>query len=282
MCIFIFNYYNMGLEELYTSNKNDELKMIDYEILGLEKTLKNPKLKITREGPLAYYEVQRWDTTEIIRNKLARNPEFSYLSQDSYKPDRTWRSVKWFNISNSSLRPWMKLMVPLKIENRQIEDNVFLENCKSAINKMKSDQIYWKRITTLVNNIWINNLARVMSAFARVETANWSKWTKIWTWWLYRYESTNTYSISYYHIIPKWWWAQALQNLKMNKWDTCDPVKSWMLFLWFWCEIENDMRKKGLTIEQCLNPSVKWWYSNAAKIYNSWSKSYKNLLRNSY
>ena len=36
MCIFIFNYYNMGLEELYTSNKNDELKMVDYEILGLE------------------------------------------------------------------------------------------------------------------------------------------------------------------------------------------------------------------------------------------------------
>lgn len=247
-----------------------------------KETSKNPEIT-KREWRLVYCRVLKWDSIPKIRERLSKYPEFSYLKESTYG----WngRNEKWFNINPKSLRAGMDLMVPIKMEDRQIEDKVFLENCKTAINNMTSNSTYWKRIKTLVEKIWVNNLSRVMSAFARVETANWDKRTKIWTWWLYRYENTSTYSISYYHILAKseYAWEKALKNLGMNVWDTCDPVKAWMLFLWFWCECENYAKQKyKLTLEQCLNPNNKYRYSNASKIYNNGSSSYPSLLKGSY
>ena len=243
---------------------------------------KNPEV-VKREGKLSYCVVHKWDTTQIIRSRLARTPEFSYLSERQYAPDKSWRSTIWFNISDRSLKPWMQLQIPLKVEDRQLSDKDFFNNCKSSVSNLKSHPIYWKKISDLSNKIWDAWLARVMTAFAKVETAGGNPATKIWTWWLYRYESTTSYSISYFHILKSWWWEVALKNLGFSEWDTCDSTKAWMLFLAYWCECESYIKNKfKFGLEDCLNPKRKDWYIKAAKVYNNWSKSYPNALKKSY
>ena len=249
---------------------------------GVERSSGNPEIT-KREWRLAYCKVHQNDTIPKIRERLAKYPEFSYLKDKTY--GENWRSEIWFNIEPKHLKPWMDLMVPLKLEDRQVEDKAFFEWCKRAISNIKSNSVYWKKISELSNKIWENNLARVMSAFAKVETAGGKSGVKIWTWWLYRYENTSTYSVSYYHIIPRsgWAWDTALKNLNMKPWDTCDPIKAWMLFLWYWCECESYAKKKyWYSLEDCLDPRKPWRSNKAAKIYNSWSSSYPGVLKNSY
>ena len=249
---------------------------------NVEKTSKNPEIT-KREWRLSYCKVHPWDTIPKIRDRLSKYPEFSYLKDKVY--DWDWRNEIWFNINPKHLRAWMDLMIPLKLETRQIEDKAFFENCKKAINNIKSNFAYWKTISDLAKKIWENNLARVMSAFAKVETAGGKSNVKIWTWWLYRYEDSSTYSVSYYHVIPKSGWAGdfALKNLNMKPWDACDPIKAWMLFLWYWCECESYAKNKfWYKLEDCLDPRKPWRFNKAAKVYNSWSSSYPGLLKSSY
>ena len=235
----------------------------------------NPEIS-KAEYPLYYCRVYKNDTVSRIRNRLSKYSYFSYLKQDVYD-----NKTIWFNISDKNLKPWMDLMIPIKIEDRQRWDSEFFKKSQIAISKMESNPIYWGKIKLLSNKIWKTNLARVMSTFARAETTNWNE--KIGTWWLYRYESSTTYSISYYHIIMKWWWLASLNKLGLTQWDVCgDPIKAWMLFLWFRCEVESDVKKKWWKLEDCLNPNKKWWVSKAAAIYNPWSKSYSTRLENGY
>ncbi len=256
---------------------------------NVEKTSKNPEIT-KREWRLAYCKVHPWDTIPKIRARLWKYPEFSYLKDNVYAKYKDGKEINerseiWFNINPKHLRAWMDLMIPLKLETRQIEDKAFFENCKKAINNTKSNSTYWKRVSELVKKIWESNLARVMSAFAKVETANGKSDVKIWTWWLYRYENTSTYSVSYYHVIPKsaWAWDIALKNLNMKPWDTCDPVKAWMFFLWYWCECESYAKNKfWYSLEACLDPRKPRRFNKAAKVYNSWSSSYPGLLKTSY
>lgn len=245
-------------------NNNYEENVMDVK-KSVEKSIKNPEI-IKREWKLCYCRVLQWDTIPKIRNRLTKYPEFEYLKDPIY--GWSTRNVNWFNIEPRHLRPWMELMVPLKIEDRQLDDKAFLESCQRAIDRIKSNQKYWSTVTRLVNKIGVTKLSQVMASFARVETAHGKSGVKIWTWWLYRYESTDTYSVSYYHIVTKWWWAKALANLNMSIWDTCDPVKAWMLFLWYWCEAENGIKKRGLTLEECLNPKAPGRFTKAASIYN--------------
>lgn len=240
----------------------------------IENSLNNPEIT-KREWRLAYCRVLRWDTIPKIRNRLSKYPEFDYLKESRYQ-----NKILWFNIKDSDLRPWMNLMVPLKIEKREIGDSDFINKSKIAINQMMNNPIYWNQVKTLVQKIWKDNLARVMYAFAKVETANGNPEVKIWNWCLYRYEKTDLYSVSYYHIIPRHnrAWGIALQKLKMTVWDTCDPINAWKLFLWFWCQAVPDTTK----LETYLNPKKAWRFNKAAKIYNSWSSSYPNLLSTSY
>lgn len=266
-----------GVEKrLSTREELDELHR------GVERTTRNPEIT-KREWRLAYCKVHPWDSIPKIRDRLSKYPEFSYLKEKVY--DGNGRNEIWFNINPKHLKPWMDLMVPLKLESRQVEDSAFLEGCKRAINNIKSNSTYWKKVWELINKIWEKNLARVMSAFAKVETAGGKSGVKIWTWWLYRYESTSTYSISYYHVLTKseYAWDKARKNLGMSVWDTCDPVKAWMFFLWYRCECESYAKSKfWYKLEDCLNPTKPWWYNKAAKIYNSWSSTYPSLLKNSY
>ena len=68
----------------------------------------------------------------------------------------------------------------------------------------------------------------------------------------------------------------------MTIWEACDPVNSWMLFLWFWCECEDYAKRLWLSLDDCLNPSKSGWAKNAVRIYNSGSKSYPSSLKNCY
>lgn len=236
-----------------------------------------------KEWNVYYYKVKEWQDTTTIAKDLARYSQFNYLDPKKYGArGNTWRNEVWFNITKDALKPWMEIMIPLPLETRQFEDKEFFEVCQKAIDNIQSNPVYWKRILDLVKNIWKTDLARVMSAFAKVETAGWLAGVKIWTWWLYRYESTNRYSVSYFHVLVEWAWAKALNNLNMTPWEACDPINAWMLFLWYWCEIESALARKWFKLENYLNPKNPNRFKNAAKIYNWGSRSYPSALQKSY
>lgn len=236
-----------------------------------------------REWNVSYYTVEKWDTTTTITNKLNKYPEFNYLDPKKYgERGKTWRNETGFNIKKSDLKPGMELMIPVSLESRQFEDKEFFELCQNAIDNIQSNPIYWKRITDLVNKIWKQNLARVMSAFAKVETAAAMSNVKIWTWWLYRYESTSRYSVSYFHVLMEWAWLKALNNLGITPWEACDPINAWMLFLWYWCEVESAYKKPFANMENCLDPRDPNRFKKAARIYNWGSSSYPGMLLKSY
>lgn len=244
--------------------------------------------EIIKDWPLSLCKINPRDTTETIRHRVAKIDEFSYLNQKKYKPGRSWRSVIWFNIENKFLKPWNYIQIPIEMEKRQIDDQKFYDYCKESIRRITSgNNKYSTRIKNLISKLWKwaeRKLALIMTAFAKKETAN-TPSVKIWTWWLYRYESANCYSISYFHILMKWAWKRARDNLWFTDWDTYNPVNAWMLFLAFRCENDSDdwMKKKNLNLENCLNPNNGNWANNCTKIYNSWAwRSYSDGLKANY
>lgn len=233
------------------------------------------KTEIVRDGKISYYVVQPWDTTKIIRDRLSHIQEFSYLNEKQYAPGAWGRSYLGFNIRNNSLKPGNKIPIPIETEKRQIEDKEFFNKSKTAIDKMLNswNPNYAEKIRKLVNSAWKDSLALVMTAFAKKETTN-TPTLPIWTGQLYRYETTNRYSISYFHILMEWVWKKARDNLWFKDADCYDPVKSWMLFLAFWCECKPNL-------DNYLNPNKSWWAYRAASVYNynvrnTYSKSLQN------
>ena len=228
-------------------------------------------VKIDKSGNIPFYMTQKGDTISSIRNKLKLIPEYNYLWENWYKSS----SVS-FNIPNSKIRTCDKIPIPLKLEERTVDNKEFVEYSKQAIDRIiSSNSEYSEKVRQLVNVAWKWNVACVMAAFARNETT-WGRNEKIWTWQLYRMEKNWANSMSYFHIvINKWAWKIAKDKLKLTDSDMFDPVKSWMLFLGYWCE-------SVPKLENYLNPKKSNWYTSAQRIYNrSNINEYRSrLLRN--
>ena len=235
------------------------------------------KTEIVRESGISYYVVQPGDTTRIIRDRLWNTQEFNYLKEKQYAPGAGWRSYLGFNIRNDSLKPGNKIPIPIETEKRQIEDKEFHKRSKTAIDKILawSNSSYAEKVRKVVNSAWKDELALVMTAFAKKETTGSSK-DLIWTGQLYRYENSKRYSISYFHILMEGPWKKARDNLWFTDADCYDPVKAWMLFLAFWCETKNDL-------DRYLNPKKSGWAYRAADVYNhNVRNTYSKSLQNHY
>lgn len=233
--------------------------------------------EIIRDWKIAYVTVEPGDTTQTIRNRVGAIPEFSYLNNNIYAPIKAekWRSYVGFNIRNDSLKAWNKIPVPIEIKERQKTDKEFFESSKQAIDRILNwSSEYKEKVKKLVNSVWKDNVALVMTAFAKKETT--SKPSElIWTWQLYRYENSKRYSISYFHILMEWAWANARDKLWFKDSDLYNPINAWMLFLWYWSEVKWDK------MANFLDPRKAWWAVNAASVYNSKIKNsyWASLLR---
>ena len=253
------------LPPLFNNEHADEGNSPVHEVLW-------PGVEIIREGDIASYVVQKNDTTTSIRDKLAQYPEFEYLKDRSYRPTETnWRSTIGLNIRNDSLRAMAKaqetVFIPSKIEDRKMEAGDFFKKCKESVTNMK-DTVYADRIQNLVNKVGIDKIAKVMTAFAKCES-------NLWEQWLYRYESANSYSLSYFHILMSWGWLKARNNLRFSEAGTFDPINAGMLFLGFWCETKNWDLSRYFNLEP-------GWQNRCASVYNSRASRYPWKLKWSY
>lgn len=267
-----------------------------HPIESIESNEKMPEwLRI--ENGVYIYRVQPNDTRIWIFNKLKKYSPLSYLN-DWY----SWYSqgANWFNLSESYLPSnkfdkWVDLIVP----NREYTKNVyeFRDAQLTAIENMKNNTKYWDKIKKLFMSTkqwwyWYTEkqVADVMTAFARSESSI-EKWSEnIWECALFRYEpSSQVFSYWYHHIVLslKDWkvqksditWDKALKWLGFNIWDTCNPIRSGMLFLAYCLERKPDDYRKFFDIENNLDwccKSYNWAH------WKSYNPRYDIKLKNNY
>ena len=163
---------------------------------------------------------------------------------------------------------------------------------------MKTNSKYWDKIKKLFDSkkkwwYWYTEkqVANVMSAFARCESSNKAWNENIWECALFRYEPrSQVFSYWYHHIVlslknwvvksnPPLAWDNALLWLGFNIWETCDPIKSGMLFLAFCIEKSPDCYYKFFDIDNNLNwccDTYNW------KGWESFNPNYDEKLKDNY
>lgn len=126
---------------------------------------------ILMDGKVAFYSVKEGENLFSIRNKLKATPEFSYLNDEKYAPQDSIRNLKSFNIPAQDLKAGMIIPIPLNIKERSVDDETFYQESLRAIEEMKSDSCYKDSINLLLKNQSPTDLAILMCAFARSESA---------------------------------------------------------------------------------------------------------------
>ncbi len=177
-------------------------------------------VEVIRDKWLTFYIVQEWETLEDIYDKLSNTKEFSYLKNKSYKlpKSKNQRNINSFNILPRHIKPGMYIPIPIKETQREMNIIDFVNYSKEAISKMKQNDTYGKKIRDRIDLVWWEDeLASIMVAFARSETAiEYSSFnSSIWDVELHRWEGKyRVFSFSYYHILMEW----VIQGKKAGPW----------------------------------------------------------------
>lgn len=233
-------------------------------------------VKLLRDWPLTFYVVNQWECLSVIKEKLQKIPEFSYLSQPEYYIPKSWRNIKWFNTPANSLTPWFFLPIPMKAEDREIQIAEFKRCAQEDITQLKSDSHYGKKLSTLLKSKSEKDIINIMTAYARSETSqDWSQFMDpIWSVELHRREPKyKAYSFSYFHILMwQWPWITARKNLGLTEWDCYDATNACKLFLWYCFEKKPNNVSYFFEINNLESAKTIW------KSYN-WSREYWNKLR---
>ena len=246
-----------------------------------DETYKDKWVILIRDAWMTFYVVQEGETKkQDIREKLSSIPEFSYL-KDSLYLDK----IKGFNVPNSSLKKWLYIPIPVKVEDRRINLDEFREYSKISVQEMKADPVYWEKMKTLLDKIGEERVINTMAAYARCETAiDHEKFLDpIWTAELHRWEPTySSFSFSYYHVLMEknadgktpWPWLRARQNLWLTEWQCYHPINAWKLFLWY-CFEKNPDPTFFFIINNLSEAKVKWKAYNGESVY--WVKLWANI-----
>ena len=246
----------------------------------LDETYKDQWVTLLRDSKLTFYVVKKWESLSVIKNKLQKIPEFSYLSQEEYNIPDKWRNIYSFNTPSSSLTPWFRLPIPLKKEDREISEANFKKAAKDALNEMQTNKVYWEKTKELLKNVSEKNIIDIMTAYARCETAPDYKTfsDNIWNVELHRREpSCWAYSFSYFHILMwEWPWLDARKKLWLTEWDCYDAKNACKLFLWYCFE-----KKKGdpayfFKVKNLWDAKKVWWTYNWSP-NNYWPKFWANI-----
>lgn len=240
-------------------------------VVEKDETYKDKWITLLRDNKLTFYVVKKWESLSVIKHKLQKIPEFSYLSQEIYSIPDEWRNIYSFNTPSNSLIPWFSLPIPLKVEDREISESNFKKAARNALREMRANKVYWKKTEELLNNVSEKEIVDIMTAYARCETApDWKTFSdNIWAVELHRREpSCKAYSFSYFHILMgEWPWLTARKKLWLTEWDCYDAKNACKLFLWYCFE-----KKKG---DPAYFFKVKslWDATRVWKTYN-WSSKY--------
>lgn len=247
---------NQHKQEIFANAKNDiiinpeddQITILEWDTqisekvnkkswVELDETYKDQWVTLLRDNKLTFYVVKKWESLSVIKNKLQKIPEFSYLSQEEYNIPDNWRNIYSFNTPSSSLTPWFRLPIPLKRENREISEVDFKKAAKDALKEMKTNTVYGDKTKELLNNVSEKDIVDIMTAYARCETApDWKKFSdNIWNVELHRWEPKyKAYSFSYFHILMgEWPWLNARKKLWLTEWDCYDAKNACKLFLWY-------------------------------------------------
>ena len=270
------NWNNSGLQGWNKENLSSNESKLESKVKKDLKYEKNYGVSLIRDWKLKFYIVKNWEWLGIIKQKLSKIPEFSYLSQSDYNVPSNWtRNIHWFNTPNTSLVPWFYLPIPLKREEREISDSKFKSCAKKAIDQMENNSNYGDKVKKLLKNVKKNDVANIMAAFARSESSDDYKTfsSKIWSAELHRWEPRyKAYSFSYFHILMgEWPWMNARKKLWLTEWDCYDATNACKLFLWYCFEKKPNEPSYFFKINN-KNEAEKVW-----KTYN-WSSIYGDKL----
>ena len=254
----------------------------DFEVIK-DDTYKDKWIMLVRDAWMTFYIVQDGETKkEDIRKKLSSIPEFSYL-KDSVYDDK----IMGFNVPDASLKKWLRIPIPVRVEDRGVDINEFREYSKISIKEMINNAHYWEKTKKLIKEIGEEKVINTMIAFARCETSmdhkNFSD--QIWTTELHRWEAwsektpLNAFSFSYYHILMEmnadgktpWPWLKARLKLWLTEWQCYHPINAWKLFLWYCFEKVKSDPTYFFKINNLEEAKKKWGKYN-------WDSSYGQKL----
>lgn len=243
-------------------------------------------VKLIRDKSLNFYVVKKWEWLGIIKQKLQKIPEFSYLSDKSYSIPSDWkRNIHSFNTPNSEIKEWFYLPIPIKKEHREVSISSFKSKAKRVLNEMKSNKTYWEKVKAVLRNVNESEIVNVMAAYARSETSeDYRKFSDpIWSVELHRRETRyKSYSFSYFHILMEKAadhktsgpWLRARKNLWLSEWDCYSVENACKLFLWYCFEKSREIKRwddfffKIRSLKDATAVAVKY----------NWDSSYWNKL----
>lgn len=279
------NWYEVSFEEKeYFKNPeffNKEFKTI------IDETYRDKWVTLVRDAWMTFYIVQDGEAKkEDIRKKLSSIPEFSYLKDSVYD-----NKIMGFNVLDTSLKKWLRIPIPVKVEDRGVDINEFREYSKIALEEMKNNANYWEKTKELIKKVGEEKIINTMIAFARCETATDHKkfLDPIWTTELHRWEEwnkktpLNAFSFSYYHILMEknadgktpWPWLRARLKLWLTEWQCYHPINAWKLFLWYCFEKVKSDLTYFFKIRNLEEAKTKWWKYNWDSTY--WEKLWDNI-----
>ena len=186
------------------------------------------RISLIRDIGLTFYVVRRGDTKFGIRRKLSRLKEFSYLSGPEYGLKLTG-----FNLKAKDLRAGMLIPIPVEAKERRLTDEQFSNYCQKAIEEMKTDQKYGKKIERLLKKVKEKELVTLMLAVAKQESGG----KPLGQFEFHRWENhKRAFSFSIFHIVMRQAGFRARNKLEMTEGQTYHPKNAAKLFLAFLME----------------------------------------------
>lgn len=256
------------------------------ENLALKKEALGPGVQIIRDAWLIFYIVQKWDNLDIIRKKLAKFTEFSYLSESQYDRKDPNTKTKSFNVPAANIQAGMYIPIPLNSDVREVSPQDFSNYCYDAIQDMKADSNWYAK--ELKEILWYTTekeLIIAMLAFARSETSEeYTNFTDpLGSTELHRREPAfKAFSFTFFHILMEknsdgktpGPWLNARLKLWLTEWQCYHPKNAAKLFLAYWIEKTNG-NLKGIF------PLTEQNIVKVGKMYNG-SETYATKLGANY
>ncbi|PIQ77481.1 hypothetical protein COV82_04340 [Candidatus Peregrinibacteria bacterium CG11_big_fil_rev_8_21_14_0_20_46_8] len=178
--------------------------------------------RIFRDVGLVFYIVENdEETIAEIRQKLGRYPEFAHVQKPTKK-------VSGFNIPQKSLKKGMFIPIPLKAEERVLEDTEFAEYCSEAIRDMRLHSAYGKRVDEILDRVDEDTLVATMIAAAKQESGG----KPLGQFVFHRWEpGPGAFSFSIFHVVQTGPGIAARRKLNMTEGQLYHPKNAAQLFL---------------------------------------------------
>ena len=280
--------WNVNEQENWSNHEQENWNTENVETTTMPKGLRI-------ENGVYVYRIQSGDTRSQLIGKLSKYAPLSYLKNWYVW---SWDGANSFNVgsylADDKFDVWVDMIVPNKEYTKNVRD--FKRTQLTAIENMKNDSIYWEKIKKLFESkkkwwYWYSkeDVANVMAAFARSESSREAWNENVWECALFRYEPTQVFSYWYLHLCLSYkdWkatknleWDRAFKSLKLKIGDTCDPIKSGMLFLAFLIEKQPKEYYKFFDIDNNLVWCCDKYNWNRKKYNPNYDKKLKNNYNN--